>query len=179
QASLRRMQPCHLAYNDGILVCPTNAGAIIAVNLLTQSLAWAYSYRTGRDPYNPDGPQAMNPGFNPRRFRAGMGMEMGMPNMSQERWYSAPPAIVNANVVFTAPDSNAVVCLSLRDGQRRWSVNRQAGDLYMAGVYNGKVLIIAKDSVRALKLSDGTLAWDRPRPIGMPSGQGVASNGKY
>src|SRR5262249_19630801 len=80
---------------------------------------------------------------------------------------------------FTAPDSNAVVCLSLRDGQRRWSVNRQPGDLYMAGVYNGKVLIVAKDSVRALKLSDGSLAWDRPRPIGMPSVQGVATNGKY
>jgi outer membrane protein assembly factor BamB len=112
-----------------------------------------------------------------RRFRGGM--EMPMVNMSQERWYPAPPAIVNGNVVFTAPDSNAVVCLSLRDGQRRWSVNRQQGDLYMGGVYNGKVLIVAKDSVRALKLSDGSLAWDRQRPIGMPSGQGVASNGKY
>ncbi|HEV3142516.1 MAG TPA: hypothetical protein VGZ47_01375, partial [Gemmataceae bacterium] len=28
--TLRRIQPAHLAYNDGILICPTNAGAIIA-----------------------------------------------------------------------------------------------------------------------------------------------------
>src|SRR5206468_545833 len=107
QDSLRRTQPCHLAYNDGILVCPTNAGAIIAVNLLTQSLAWAYSYRTGRDPNNPEGqPGMMQPGM--RRFRGGGMMVEGMPNLSQERWYPAPPAIVNGNVVFTAPDSNAV-----------------------------------------------------------------------
>ena len=42
----RRMQPCHLAYSDGLLICPTNAGAVIAVDVFTQSLAWAFSYKS-------------------------------------------------------------------------------------------------------------------------------------
>jgi outer membrane protein assembly factor BamB/tetratricopeptide (TPR) repeat protein len=182
QDTMRRIQPSHLAYNDGILVCPTNAGAIVAVNLLTQSLSWAYSYRTNPNEAangeNGMGAQmggGMGPGFRGGRFRN----EFMMMNMGAERWYPAPPAIAGGNVVFAAPDSNAITCLSLRDGQRRWSVNRQPGDLFMAGVYDNKVLIVGKESVRALKLSDGTLAWDHPKAIGMPSGQGVASDGKY
>src|SRR4029077_14666211 len=33
QDSLRRVQAAHLAYGDGILVCPTNAGVLLGVDL--------------------------------------------------------------------------------------------------------------------------------------------------
>ena len=36
---LRRIQACHLAYGEGILVVPTNAGAVFGVDLLSGSLA--------------------------------------------------------------------------------------------------------------------------------------------
>ena len=174
QDSMRRIEPCHLAYNDGILICPTNAGAIIAVNLLTQSLAWAYSYRTGSSPDAPPmgGPQM---GMGGRPFRGQYGMQV---NMGAERWRSAPPAIVNGRVIFTAYDSGHIQCLSLRDGELLWSVTRGQNDLYMGGVYQGKVLIVGKNSIRAVDLMDGSkIVWEKP--IGMPSGQGVAAGGKY
>ena len=41
----RRVQAVHLAYGEGILVCPTNAGAILGVDLLSRSLVWAFPYR--------------------------------------------------------------------------------------------------------------------------------------
>ena len=41
------MQAAHLAYADGILVCPTNAGVVLGVDLLSHSLVWAHSYRDG------------------------------------------------------------------------------------------------------------------------------------
>ena len=41
----RRSKAAHLAYGEGMLVCPTNAGAIFGVNLLENSLVWAYPYR--------------------------------------------------------------------------------------------------------------------------------------
>ena len=47
QDSMRRIQAAHLAYADGILVCPLNAGAVIGIDLLSHSLVWAYSYRDG------------------------------------------------------------------------------------------------------------------------------------
>lgn len=175
QDSIRRIQPCHLAYQDGILVCPTNTGALIAVNLLNQSLSWAYAYSTGRmDPSSAMG------GMNaPAIIRRGRNIGLTGPQATTDRWYPTPPALVNGRVIFTPPDGNQIICVSLRDGNRLWSVDRQSGDLFLAGVYNNKVLIVGKETVRALKVEDGTLAWDRPRPIGVPSGQGVASNGKY
>ncbi len=45
----RRVQATHLAYGEGILVCPTNAGAILGVDLLSNSLVWAYPYRDKND----------------------------------------------------------------------------------------------------------------------------------
>ena len=47
----------------------------------------------------------------------------------------------------------------------------------MAGVYNGKVLMIGKNSCRALNLDTGKQLWSRE--TGVPCGQGVASNGIY
>src|SRR4029077_19272494 len=41
----RRLNASHLAYGEGILVCPTNAGEVLGVDLLSRSLAWAYPYR--------------------------------------------------------------------------------------------------------------------------------------
>ena len=41
----RRFQAALPAYGEGILVCPTNAGAVLAIDLLTHSLVWAHSYR--------------------------------------------------------------------------------------------------------------------------------------
>jgi outer membrane protein assembly factor BamB len=40
----RRIQAAHLAYGDGILVCPTNVGMLVGVDLLTGNLAWAIPY---------------------------------------------------------------------------------------------------------------------------------------
>ena len=38
QDSLRRLQAAHLAYADGVIVCPTNAGVVLGVDLLSHSL---------------------------------------------------------------------------------------------------------------------------------------------
>src|SRR5438067_13445687 len=106
----RRMQPCHLAYSDGLLICPTNAGAVIAVDVFTQSLAWAFSYKSANA--NPNDPNMdMRMGGGMRRFNDG---RMGT-NLTQDHWYTSAPAIVNGRVVFTAQDSGAIECLSLKD----------------------------------------------------------------
>lgn len=170
---LRRIQPAHLSFADGMLICPTNAGVIVAVNILSRSLSWAYSYRAGPQPAGTEPPQ---PGMPPQPVMRRWNMPQV--NVAAERWYVAAPALVNGKIVFTAPDNNSVQCLSLKDGEVLWSVNRGPKDLFMAGVFNGKVLIVGKESVRALDLNDnGKVLWEKQ--IGMPSGQGVASNDKY
>lgn len=174
--SLRRMQACHLAYADGILVCPTNAGAVLGVDLLSRSLVWAYSYRTAAPTPNADDlpPQLQMR----RRFMANVAMSGPT---AGERWRPSAPCVAKGKVVFTAHDGADVDihCVSLRDGQRLWRAKRDGNnDLYLAGVADDKVLIVAKNHVRALKLADGAVAWKRP-DTGMPSGQGVVADGVY
>ena len=48
QDSFRRFQGIHLAYADGILVVPTNAGAVLGIDLFSHSLVWAANYKSNK-----------------------------------------------------------------------------------------------------------------------------------
>jgi len=167
----RRTNAVHLAYADGVLVCPTNAGEVLGVDLLSRSLAWSYPYRE----------QATNVhvGVNPFQppFRPFPQPNMPM-SASPANWKSAPPVIQDGKVVFTAPDANSVHCISLRDGRPVWKKKQMDGDLFLAGVFQGKVLIAGRNSLRALSLNDGSQLWSVSTG-NLPSGQGVASKNVY
>jgi outer membrane protein assembly factor BamB/tetratricopeptide (TPR) repeat protein len=165
---LRRTQAAHLAYSEGILVIPTNAGAIFGVDVLNNSLLWASPYRdssTAEQPMPPGGPGG-------RPFpRPGIPVA---PVKMETYWQVTAPAISDGKVVFTAPDDGRIHCVGLRDGTRLWTQGRKDDDLYLAGVYNGKVVIVGRKTTRALDLNRGTLLWELE--TGEPSGQGAASN---
>lgn len=168
----RRVNAVHLAYGEGVLVCPTHAGEVFGIDLMTRSLVWSYPYR--ETPHMMIGPPiAQFNQFQPR--------PKGGPNQTTtivSKWKSAPPAIQDGKIVFTAPDADSVHCLNLRDGKPLWKRGQQKGDLYMAGVYNGRVLIVGDNKIRALDLKDGSRLWEIITND-LPSGQGVASKGIY
>jgi outer membrane protein assembly factor BamB/tetratricopeptide (TPR) repeat protein len=167
----RRTEAAHLSYSEGILVCPTNAGAVLGVDLLSNSLVWAYPYREKAEA---------------EEWRPGMG-RAGMPVMTPDgrtfttapaqQWKVSAPVIVDGKVVFTAPDSRALHCVNLRDGAPLWKATRSEDDQYLAGVFAGRVVIVGRKSVRALSLDKGEPLWTVD--TGMPSGQGVASENVY
>jgi outer membrane protein assembly factor BamB len=172
----RRTEAAHLAYAEGILVCPTNAGAVLGVDLLSNSLVWAYPYRERTES------EEMRPGFVPGRGGLPPGWVMTPdgrmvgPSPPQQ-WKVTAPVIVDGKVVFTAPDSRALHCVNLRDGAPLWKVQRAEDDQYLAGVFGGRVVVVGKKSVRALSLDQGETLW--LVDTGMPSGQGVASENIY
>ncbi len=174
QDSLRRLQAAHLAYADGILVCPTNAGVVLGVDLLSHSLVWAHSYRDGSQ--QPMADEQMQLLMMRGRFGVRNGASFGGSPL-QERWRPAAPIIQNGKVVFTAFDGGEVHCLNLRDGRLLWHVKRADDDLYLGGVFGQRVVIVGKTRVRALNLDDGKELWNLP--TGMPSGQGAASEDIY
>jgi outer membrane protein assembly factor BamB len=163
----RRVNAIHLGYAEGILVCPTNAGEILGVDLLSGTLAWAYPYR--QKPANPNA-------FPKQQFEQ---FPTGAIALSYSNWKPTPPVLTEGKVVFTAPDSNAVHCISLRDGTELWTAPQLDSDLFLAGVFGDKVVIVGKNSVRAVRLSDGAPIWQHLATGDLPSGQGVASNNIY
>ena len=172
----RRTSAVHLAFGEGILVCPTNAGEVFGVDLMSRALVWSYPYRDAAHvaPFqtNMNGPFFGGPGMPAQRPPVPLG------GSALGNWKSAPPAIAEGKVVFTAPDASAVHCINLRDGKPIWKSAQKEGDLYLAGVYGGKVLIVGKNSIRALSLANGSQLWTITTGD-VPSGQGVASKDIY
>jgi outer membrane protein assembly factor BamB len=171
---MRRVHAVNLAYAEGILVCPTNAGAVLGIDLLSRSLSWAFPYRekskeAGEQPqgFARRGRVMMWPGQDPNASLAKLNGD----------WKYSSPVVQDGKVVFTAPDGNAVHCLNVRDGDPIWQAERR-DDLYLAGVFNGKVVLVGKNSCRALSLADGKKQiWQTD--TGVPSGMGVASGSSY
>src|SRR5262249_13994969 len=92
-------------------------------------------------------------------------------------WKMSAPVIQDGKVVFTAPDGGAIHCLNLRDGEPLWQAERR-DDLYLAGVFHGKVILVGRNTCRALSLADGRQQlWQVE--TGMPSGFGVGSGPYY
>ena len=69
----------------------------------------------------------------------------------------------------------AIHCLNLRDGQLLWKPSRNSDDLYFAGVHDGKVLIVGKNYVRLVDLSDGKQASRVTRPACRPAARCLAA----
>ena len=179
QDPLRRIHAAHLSYGDGVLVCPTNLGYVIGIDLLQNSLLWAYPYRDKTDvAEEPAGGTVMGPGGMPMRIRGGW-VPSGTYNQSppQSGWKVSAPIIQDGKVVFTATDSKSIHCVRLKDGTPVWSRPRQENDLFLGGVVNGKVIIVGTKTVHAYTLAKGDDAWTVE--TGLPSGFGAASDNTY
>jgi len=171
---MRRTNAAHLAYGEGILVCPTNAGAVFGINLLENSLVWAYPYREKSDAPPPQHFDRFGRG---RRIIVGPDGRMIQPTQNHNQWKASAPVIADGKVVFTAPDARSLHCINLRDGSRVWQKPKLEDDLYLGNVCNGKVLVVGKKSVRGLSLATGEVVWTLD--TGVPSGQGIASDNVY
>ncbi len=159
----RRIRAAHLAYSDGILVCPTNAGVILGVDLLSGGLAWVYPYRTKDE-----------------RAAPRLDREEGRPLPSTPKrhsWKACAPILSDGKIVYTPPDDPSIHCLNLRDGSLLWSRKKKDDELYLGGVYQGKVLIVGTTRVQGLSLTSGETLWTLE--TGTPSGQGIASDDVY
>ena len=154
---LRRVHAGLLAYGDGIIVCPTNLGCVVGVDLLTRTVAWVHRYDEPKAaPKPPAGPRASPP---------------------QSEWRSPAPVVSGGAVVVAPPDGDSLSCLDLKTGDLKWKEPHQEGDLYLAGVFDGRVLVVGKKVCRAYNLSDGKLLWTLD--AGLPAGQGAAAGGVY
>lgn len=167
----RRINAAHLSYGEGMLICPTNAGAVLCIDVLENSLVWAYPYQEGRPPVE----QPIGPGGIRRPFPGGI--NPALRPVTTDGWKATAPIIQGGKVYFTAPDAQSIHCINLADGSRVWSHRRTEDDLYVGGLYSGKLLIVGRRSVKALDALKGDVLWNVP--TGMPSGMGICSDNIY
>jgi outer membrane protein assembly factor BamB len=164
--SFRRLHGAMPSFADGVLVCPTSAGAVVAVDLAHRSLLWGYQY-------------PRNQGISP--FRVRRSGEIPNP-FSRDRWTDGSVIVASGKVLIAPPDSDYLHCVNLVDGKEMWKAAR-GDNLFVGCVDRETVLLVGPRELQGLKLSDGHPAWpDRSFAgdgAGVPSGRGFASAGHY
>jgi outer membrane protein assembly factor BamB len=168
----RRLGGATPALGDGVLVCPLGAGAVVAVDVSNRTFLWAYDY--ARSSEEADQAAALNGRL--RGFPAGLrgaALADGQPRRQRAGWGDDAPIIAAGRVLLTPRDSDELHCLNLQDGGLLWKAPR-ASRLQVAGIVDGRVVVVARDSVEALDLDAGRPVWRRAFDPGVaPSGRGI------
>jgi outer membrane protein assembly factor BamB len=154
-----------VAVADGVIVCPTTVGWLVAVDRTTRNILWAHRYENYRD----DEPAEPHE-------------EAVQPAQLNERWTPAPPVIVGNRVIFTPPESQTIVCLSLSDGQLLWQKPREEESLYLAGVFGKQAVLVGAKSMRSIDIENkGRSLWTVKYGAkeARPAGRGVAVQERY
>lgn len=163
----RRLTGASPSYADGVLVCPTSAGAVVAVDLPTRSLLWGYQYLKA-----PADPQQRNFGFAQFYPRP--------PKPVGARWADATITVADGRVLLTPVESDELHGLDLLTGKPIWQPVKRDDGLYLACVDAGKVVLVGTGQVTALRLADGQPAWPAPLKLSEPpSGRGFYSGHGY
>jgi outer membrane protein assembly factor BamB len=149
---------------DDVIVCPTSGGAVVAVDLTTQSLLWAYRYAR-RAPGQPV---------------ASIDEIEFAPRLDQfDRWLDATVSIAGGSVVLTPAESREIHCLDLRTGEPRWTQPRGEG-LFVACLADHAAVVVGRRQLQALRLIDGAAAWTCALPEKVfPAGRGVRAGARY
>lgn len=155
----RATAACPPTVSDGIAVCGTNAGFVVAFDYAVGRLLWAYDYASAE--------------VDPRQAQDGQ---------SDRACYygdtSFPcPAVIRGDHVLLMPhDSRHVHCIDLRTGSVRWTATREDG-LYIACVTDTAALVVGRSLCRALSMAGGSTLWSAR--FGVPGGTGVATDTAY
>ncbi len=161
QDVMRRTAGVSPSYADGVLICPTAYGAVVAVDLPTRSLRWGYVYH------------------RPRPTRAslfGFQRPLGSPTTSsQNRWLEDVPVVVGDLVLLTPSGADELVAIELLSGKLRWKRPRGKG-LYVAALPGGKVLVAEQSQALILNAQSGEVLNTIPFPQGhLLSGRGIVT----
>lgn len=171
---LRRTAGLSPACQGDVLICPTGAGRVIAVDLALRRLMWIAGYTL---PQPEDDREQDFRAFLSRQLE---GDTRGALDrlLDQSRWHDGTPLVHDGKILLTAPESEMLVCLRMADGLRLWEQPR-GQRLYLAGAAEGKAVIVGQTSMESLHLNDGTPVWNAPTPIPAPSGYGYRHQHYY
>lgn len=163
---VRRLAGASPSYADGVLVCPTSAGAVVAVDLVTRSLRWGYQYQRW------DAVSSRAAAFSSSTINR---------NANQGHWLDGTVTIADGCVVLTPVESQELHCLDLLSGKARWPVQPRDDMLYVACVHDGKIVLVGRSKLKTVKLADGAAGWTTAIDLGdeVVTGRGYYSGKHY
>lgn len=158
---IRRVAGATPTYHEGVLICPTGAGATVAVDLADRMLRWGSAYQRRASGSNI---------FNSAR-------SMQNDERMFDRWHHAAAIASGTSVLVTPVATDNLFCFDLVDGKRRFSKARQAS-FYVAGIRDEHLLMVGAREILSYDMENGRLAWRADRDLLSP-GQQIIGRGVF
>lgn len=182
ESHLRRVAGLSPSFAEGVLVCPTGAGTVVAVDLATRTLLWAYTYGQPRQNDSvllPNGVRVQRGAIGGGVIVNGRFVAVGSGPSASSGWRDGSPTISGGRIILTPRESDEIHCVDLRSGAVVWKQARR-DRLYVAGVVDGRVIVVGRRGVESLALADGSETWESATPLdgACPSGRGVLTAGR-
>ena len=158
----RRWYSAPIASSGGIVICPTTVGWLVAVDRLRQSVLWAHRFQ----PVNASKDRDQGGHFVQQRDLA-------------SQWSPSAPIIAGSVVVYTPPEESMILALNALNGKKLWEQPKEAW-LYLAGVFDDRVILVGRHEIGALALATGKPLWTVPLgDEARPSGRGLAVDEQF
>ena len=164
---IRRVAGAMPTYHEGLLICPTGAGAMVAIDLGDQTLRWGVHLERNQEMY---------------RSVGGRGRAVESKQLMQ-RWFTGTAVADGRSLLVTPIESDRLFAFDLLTGEKLFPEKNRLGRRYVAGIRGNKFFVVESNSVAAFDLSNGRTAWKTPRDflsVGQQiSGLGVFGDGVY
>ena len=156
--SIRRVAGAMLSYQDGVLICPTGAGALVAVNLGDRTLRWGVNYQRN----------AVQ-----TRFAAQRGSEQLL-----NRWFTGTAIVSDLSVLVTPVETDRLFGMNLLTGRALFTKKTRLEMRYLAGIRGDNFFVVGPGVMKAYSLTDGTQVWKTSSDV-FASGQQVSGQGVF
>ena len=159
--AIRRVAGAMLSYQDGLLICPTGAGALVVVNLGDRTLRWGVNYERNAT--------------MTRFVQSGGGA-----NMEQlfKRWFTGTAIVSDLSVLVTPVEADRLFGMNLLTGRPLFTKKSRLEMRYLAGIRGDNFFVVGPGVMKAYSLADGTQAWKTNSDM-FASGQQVSGQGVF
>lgn len=159
---VRRVAGAMPTYHNGLLICPTGAGATIAVDLIDQTLRWVQFHQRSQE--------AIQHVFRPPA-------EVSMTRLSQ-RWATSVAIASGNHIALTPAESDRLIILDPLTGDEKFRPQPRIKNLYLAGIRNNQYIVVRADRAIGYDINTGTELWSTASDL-MQSGQRVSGRGVF
>ena len=158
---IRRVAGAMPTFHQGLLICPTGAGALVALDLHDRMLRWGVSFSRNREMMN--------------TINGSRGLET---TQLMKRWHTGTAIASGNSLIVTPVESDRLMVLDVLSGERRFAEKNRVQLRYVAGVRDGKFFAVGSKQVRAFDLNTGASEWTTP-PDMLAAGQQIIGRGIF
>lgn len=159
---IRRVAGAVPTYHEGVLICPTGDGAVVAIDLVDRMFRWGAKVERNAEMY---------------RSINGTGRSLDSAKLMQ-RWHNGAAIAQGATVLVTPVESDRLYGLDLLTGTRLFPEKNRVQMLYLAGIRNGNFLVVGTHQIRAFDLESGDMVWTTSRDL-VSVGQQISGLGVF